>query len=92
MKILTFYASERAKLDSNVHSGGGTDDTQALQAILDIADENTGVRLIMDGAALVSSLQVSSNTTIECLSKDCGFYQIDQTNKAIVTNKNWCLK
>ena len=33
--IKTVYASEVAKLDSNVHTGGGTDDTAALQAVLD---------------------------------------------------------
>ena len=27
----------------------------------------------MDGAGLITGLDVKSNTTIECLSKDCGF-------------------
>ena len=75
MKITTYLASEFAVLDSNVYHGGGTDSTKALQAILDKASENEGVRLIMDGAALVSQLELSSNTVIECLTKDCGFYQ-----------------
>jgi len=33
------YASSYAKLDSSVIDGGGTDDTEALQAILDKALE-----------------------------------------------------
>ncbi len=89
MKIIRVYASEIAKLDSNVYSGGGTDDTAALQKALDIAkDGKNGVHLIMDGAALVSHLVLYSNTTIECPNKACGFFQIEQTNNSIVTNNS----
>jgi len=84
------YASEiGAKLNSNVYTGGGTDDTAVLQAVLDKAPEIGGVHLIMDGAALVSQLKLHSNTTIECLNADCGFFQLPQSNCAIVTNYNW---
>ncbi len=87
MKIKKIYASEVAMLTSNVYTGGGDDDTAALQAVLDEAkDENTGVYLIMDGAALVSQLKLYSNTTIECMSKDCGFYQLPWQNMPVVTN------
>ncbi len=89
MKIKTFLASEIAVLDSNVYTGGGTDDTAALQAALDEAATCGGVRLIMDGAALISGLRLYSNTTIECLSRDCGFYQKENANQAIITNYNW---
>ena len=90
MRVKTVLASEIARLDSDVRRGGGTDDTAALQAVLDEAkDEAVGIRLIMDGAALVSGLQVYSDTTIECLNRDCGFFQIDRSNRAIVTNGNW---
>ena len=59
MQVKKYYASEFAKLDSSIRTGGGTDDTAALQAILDKAkDENVGVHLIMDGVALVSQLQL----------------------------------
>lgn len=86
MKIEKILASTVAKLNSDVHTGGGDDDTAALQAVLDRAsDENVGIHLVMDGAALVSRLFVHSNTTIECLTKDCGFYQIGNTNAEIVT-------
>ncbi len=87
MKIEKILASSFAKLNSNVHTGGGDDDTAAIQAVLDrAADENIGIHLVMDGAALVSHLKVHSNTTIECLTKDCGFYQIGGSDTSIVTN------
>lgn len=89
MKIEKYLASDYAVLDSNVHTGGGTDDTAALQAILDRADENHGVHLVIDGAALITKLILHSNTTIECLTKDCGFYQIGHTDDAMITNSNW---
>ncbi len=89
MKIKTIIASEVATLDSDVRTGGGTDATDALQASLDEALACGGVRLVMDGAALVRSLHVHSNTTIECLTPDCGFFQKAQTNRAIVSNANW---
>ena len=89
MKIKTIIASQVAALDSDVRTGGGTDATEALQAALDEAPACGGVRLIMDGAALVRSLHVHSNTTIECLTPDCGFFQKAQTNRSIVSNANW---
>ena len=89
MKIRKFLASELAVLDSNVYTGGGTDDTDALQRVLDLARDGDGVWLVMDGAALVRGLKVYSNTTIECLSKDCGFFLAEQSNCAVVTNANW---
>jgi hypothetical protein len=89
MPISTVYASSVAALDSHVYSGGGTDDTLALQAVLDRAKTEGGIHLVMDGAALVSHLEVYANTTIECLNADCGFFQKDNSNCAIVTNANW---
>jgi len=87
MRVKTIYASTVAKLDSHVWYGGGTDDTLALQKVLDeAADENVGIHLIMDGAALVSGLNVYSNTTIECLSEMCGFFQKAHSNRAVITN------
>jgi len=81
------YASQTgAKLNSNVYSGGGTDDTAILQRTLDSAQAGGGLHLIMDGAALVTGLVVHSNTTITCLNKECGFYQADHANQAILIN------
>ena len=49
------YASRcGAALDSNVSTGGGTDDTLALQAALDTADDKGHLRLVLDWAALIS--------------------------------------
>ena len=89
MKIKTIVASDIAALDSNVYTGGGTDDTVVLQAALDEAAVCGGVHLIMDGAALISGLRLHSNTTIECLSRDCGFFQKPDSNCAVVSNYNW---
>ncbi len=83
------YASQTdANLDSNVLTGGGTDDTVFLQKILDLAKEYGGVHLIMDGAALINGLTVYSNTTIECLNKECGFYLADHSNSPLIINGN----
>lgn len=83
----TVYASTcGAKLDSHVHTGGGTDDTAALQRVLDTAADGDGVRLIMDGAALITGLTVYSNTTIECLNADCGFFLADGANCSLIRN------
>ena len=84
----TIYASDYLKLDSNVYTGGGTDETKILQSLLDKAAEWGQLKLIMDGAVLVSGIKVHSNTTIECMNKDCGFYLNDNCNCAIITNYN----
>jgi hypothetical protein len=88
MKVKTIYASSVAVLDSDVWNGGGTDDTDVLQNILNTASENTGIHLIIDGAALVRGLKVHSNTTIECLNSDCGFFLADNCNCAVLQNAN----
>lgn len=84
--IKTILASDYAVLDSDVYTGGGTDVTAALQAVLDKAPLWGGLRLVMDGAALVTGLKLHSNTTIECMNKACGFYLADNSNCSIVTN------
>lgn len=89
MTVKTVYASSVAVLDSNVHTGGGTNVTRQLQGVLDLAKTEGGIHLIMDGAALVSGLILHSNTTIECLTKDCGFFLDDHSNCAIVTNADY---
>jgi len=89
MKVKKIYASSFAKLDSSVLVGGGTDETARFQAVLDEAGDEVGIHLIMDGAALVTQLKLYSNTTIECLNKDCGFYQVAQTNNCLITTGIW---
>ena len=80
------YASSVAALDSNIDSGGGTDDTAALQAVLDLANtiENKSIELVMDGIASVSTLRVWRNTTIRCL-PNCGFFQAAGSNWHLLT-------
>ena len=86
MKIQTIYASDAATLDSNVFTGGGTNVTKELQKVLDMALTDGGIHLVMDGAALVSGLTVHSNTTIECLTRDCGFFLADGSDCSIIIN------
>ncbi len=82
-----FFASQcGARLDSNVLSGGGTDDTALIQGILDRAPQLGSLKLIVDGAILVSGLRIHSNTTIECLSSDCGFFLADHSDQPIIRN------
>lgn len=83
------YASDVATLDSNVQTGGGTDVTSALQAVLNEAIGGTeAVELIMDGAALVTGLHIYSNSTIRCLSKSCGFFLKNASNRPVLRNGN----
>lgn len=82
------YASAYARLDSSVTKGGGTDDTDIIQAILDKAPEWGGLHLVMDGAALVRGLHIHSNTTIECENKDCGFFLAAGSNRSVIENAN----
>ncbi len=82
----TVYASDYCKLDSDVFKGGGTNETEILQAILNKAKEWGRVKLIMDGAALISGLTIYSNTTIECLDGSCGFFLESGSDNAILRN------
>ncbi len=87
MTTKKIYASQcGARLDSDVHAGGGTDDTQALQQVLDRAAAGGGVHLVVDGAALITSLRVHSHTTIECLNPRCGFFQAAHSDCALLIN------
>lgn len=89
---LVVYASSYAKLNSNVEFGGGDDDTEAIQAILNMAPKWGGLHLIMDGAALVRGLDVYSNTTIECENKACGFFLADGSNRSLLQNAHLSFK
>ncbi|OFY54430.1 MAG: hypothetical protein A2X22_09975 [Bacteroidetes bacterium GWF2_49_14] len=83
------YASRAGlKLDSNVHTGGGTDETNEIQSILDKALETGNLHFIMDGAALIRGINIHSNTTIECLNSSCGFFLAAQSNRSVIQNAN----
>jgi hypothetical protein len=86
---ILFASQAGAKLDSNVISGGGTDDTEVIQGILDKALVLGNLHLIMDGAALIRGLNIRSNTTIECLNASCGFFLAPQSNRSVIQNANF---
>lgn len=89
MFIKKIFASEHMTLDSDVLVGGGTDVTEDLQKLLNMAKDSEGIHIVLDGAALIRGLKVYSNTTIECPNKDCGFYLADFSNRPIIANANW---
>ena len=82
----TVYASDYCVLDSNVLTGGGTNETPILQAILDKALEWGRLKLVLDGPALVSGLRIHSNTAIECTDASCGFFLESGSDNAILRN------
>lgn len=81
-----------AALDSDVENGGGTDDTELFQKILDLAVTWGGLHLIVDGAALVRSLAVHSNTTIECPTPACGFFHKGHDNAPLLRNADYSME
>jgi hypothetical protein len=88
------YASQcGAALNSDVYKGGGTDDTAALQAVLDKAPQLGCLHLVLDGAAKISkSLRIHSNTTIECPDKSCGLFLANGSDCCVITNADWDLE
>src|SRR5688572_21035046 len=74
-----------AALNSDLLKGGGSDDTDVLQATLNRAADGTPVHLILDGAALVSGLNLYGNTTLECINGG-GLYLKDGSSRAILRN------
>lgn len=82
---VVFASAANAALDSHLLNGGGTDDTATLQRVLDQAAEGHPIHLVIDGAALVSGLNVYGNTTIECL-QGAGLYLKDGAARALIRN------
>src|SRR5262245_19013724 len=74
-----------ARLDSDLQVGGGTDDTAALQRVLDQARSGRPVHLVIDGAALITGLDVHGGTLIECL-PGAGFYLKDNADRSMIRN------
>lgn len=86
----TFTASSLgAALDSDIDTGGGTDDTAILQTALDLLASTGGGTLIIDGVALVTNLRPGSNTHIR-FNPGAGLFQLAGTDTPILFNKNWC--
>jgi hypothetical protein len=76
-----------AYLDSDLRNGGGTDDTPALQRVLDRAKSGRPVHLIIDGSALITGLNIHGGTVIECLPGG-GFYLKSHSDRAMIRNVN----
>lgn len=84
--MISVASENGAVLDSNLQTGGGTDDTAAIQVILNQAT-NGPLELIMDGPALVGPLNIYGNTVLRCL-PGAGFYLKDGSNRALLRNAN----
>lgn len=84
------YASRNSiVLDSNVLTGGGTDVTSNINALL-LSLEGTGGTVVLDGPALISgSLKESSNVGIYCPNKSCGVFLAAGSNCPMVINSNY---
>ena len=82
---IIYASSTGARLDSDVRTGGGHDDTAPLQAALDQARSGP-LELVMDGPALISGLTLHSHTTIRCVSPACGFFLKKQSNRPLLIN------
>lgn len=81
------YASRSGcALNSNLSTGGGTDDTAALQAMLDTAQDGKPLEVVIDGAARLSGgLSIRSNTTVRFL-EGAGLYQDSTATVPIFRN------
>jgi hypothetical protein len=85
----TYYAREHgAVLDGSRTSGAGTNDTTAIQAILNLASSSQSIAMIIDGGiASVNQLKTYGNTHIKCTNGG-GFSLRDGSNKTLLTNFN----
>jgi hypothetical protein len=54
-----------ASPNSNLLRGGGTDDTEVLQGVLNRAADGTPVHLIVNGVAFVRGLDLFGNTPVD---------------------------
>lgn len=77
--------------NSNLVTGGGTDDTAIIQTALNGANNGTypnGLILIQDGVSLVTGLNIGSNTVLKCTSTAQGFYLANASNRELLRNVN----
>lgn len=75
-------------LNSNVETGGGTDDTDVLQAALDALHSAGGGELVIDGAALITGLQHPSYVSIRGKGWNTGLFLADGSNAPCIRNAN----
>jgi hypothetical protein len=84
--VTTVYVSSISGIhqNSNLSTGGGTDDTSLIQTVLS-ASYPIGLNLIVDGVSLITGLNVGSNTTIT-VNTNCGFYLKSASNREAIAN------
>ncbi len=83
------YASNcGAALNSNRTSGGGTDDTAALQAVLNYFGTIGGGTLFIEGDALFSQLVIPTNTTVDMMNNGSLFSKAGSVTGPIIMNKD----
>ena len=83
------YASKNGcALNSNLQTGGGTDDTTALQTLITAANAAGGGTVVVDGVALVSTLQLGSGVTLTGLGSNTGLFQVAGTSAPLIRNSN----
>lgn len=94
-----FYSSASCAVNSNLLTGGGTDDSKCVQGLLNTIAAAGGGELIQDGPSLISgvnvlggstgqttALQISANTTLKCQGNGSGFYLADNSNVTMLGN------
>lgn len=87
-KIIRLSEINGIHANSNVLSGGGDDDTEVIQNVIDYAIQTGGCTFIVDGAFLISGIEIGSNCYLKGLGENTGFYLADGSNTAIIKNKN----
>jgi hypothetical protein len=95
-KGLVLYASASCGVNSNLLTGGGTNDSACDQALLNKITAAGGGTLVQDGPSLLSAVNTSStgqttalqmgpNTTIQCTGGG-GFYLANNSNVTMLGN------
>lgn len=81
------YASKSGcALNSNISTGGGTNDTTAIQNALNALSSAGGGTWVQDGVSLITGIAVPSNIAIVGAYKGCGFYLANGSNATPIHN------
>jgi hypothetical protein len=87
------YASKLSGIhaNSNVNTGGGTDDTATLQGALNVLAAAGGGTLVIDGAFLITGLNHPANVAIVGQGWNTGFYLAIGSSRTAIRNVHRCL-
>lgn len=87
-----FYLSQQGCIsDADLSLGSttfGTNNTAAIQAVLNVASDGTQIKVIVDGKYSTNLLTIYSNTTIEASSQGNGFILRSGSNSPMFINSN----